>query len=62
MFVCLFVSVLTNGSGVCCVVGPAVVDVSKDHTAFISKDQVDQEHLNDAAAKTSTLAAVCFKY
>lgn len=61
LFVC-FVSFLTNNSGVCCVVGPAVVDVSKDHTAFIFKGQVDQEHFHDTAAKTSRLAAACFKY
>jgi len=60
--VCLCVSFLTNYGGVYCVVGPAVVDVSKDHTAFIFKGQVDEELFNDTAAKTSSLAAVCFKY
>ena len=50
MFVCECVSFLTNNSGVYCVVGPAVVDVSKD-TAFVVKGQVDQELFNDTAAK-----------
>jgi len=62
VFVCLCVSFLTNNSGVYCVVGPAVVDVSKNHTAFIVKGQVDQELFNDTPTKTSRLAAVCFKY
>jgi hypothetical protein len=60
--VCLCVSVITYNSGVCCVVGPAVVDVSKHRTAFIVKVKWPDNISTTTAARTSKLTAVCCRY